>query len=110
MGYCSLDKPETIYCSNPRCKREILEPLVITDFSTSSKRTYTGCPDCFSEINLVVSQIQEVEPETIPTKNEENKSSQCNRYYAYLESRTEGKPIPEACLVCPKLLDCALKT
>jgi hypothetical protein len=105
-----LDKAKIIYCPNPKCKREILEPIVINDFSTSPKRTYNGCPNCFSEVNPVTSQAQEIEPEAIPIKNEEKSSSPCNRYDEYLASRITGSPIPEECLVCPKLLECALKT
>ena len=66
-----------------------------------------GCPNCFSEINFIIFQVEKSESKTT-IKNQEN-SLKCNHYHEYLASRTKNKPIPDECLVCPKILDCTLK-
>ena len=37
-------------------------------------------------------------------------SSRCAGYLGYLASFPKNKPIPKECLICPKVLDCVMKT
>ena len=36
--------------------------------------------------------------------------SRCGGYLGYLASFPENKPVPKECLICPKVLDCVMKT
>ena len=103
-----LNESELIACPNPKCKREIIEPIVITDSSTSPLRRYYGCPHCFIEINSVFIIGQKKELLNKRTENEEKTSLLCNHQFGYLASRPKDIPIPQQCLVCLKLLECML--
>ena len=48
------------------------------------------------------------ETETEPSDKKESESSGCPEYFGYLANRPPDAPIPPQCLVCPKMVDCAL--
>ena len=50
------------------------------------------------------------EPSVKPPEKEEKGTSGCPHDFGYLASLPEDVPIPRECLVCPKVLDCVMKT
>jgi hypothetical protein len=46
------------------------------------------------------------EPQVEPPEKEEKRPTRCLHSLGYLASRPKNVPIPEECLICPKLLEC----
>jgi hypothetical protein len=49
----------------------------------------------------------EIEIASIPTK--ESGFSGCNKTFGYLANRSPETPIPQECLLCPRIVECMLK-
>jgi hypothetical protein len=49
---------------------------------------------------------EEQKPE--PSANKEDGSSGCPETFGYLANRPKNVPIPQGCLICPKMVDCVL--
>ena len=187
-------------CPNPKCQREIEEPILLTILSVTPPKQYEACPYCLSKleqkapaeqkivpepvmakpektmeeettpsphVNAVLEKvklsgpqllkrvralipnsngsqnekpvkteppqtkpsikeeklIEEEEPETetfvvyeapkqAPKLEEsdekESKASGCPKTFGYLATRPKDAPIPQECLLCPKIVDCML--
>ena len=104
-----FSKPNKNYCPNPDCKCEIPEPIAIINLSTTPERKYHGCPTCFFEIDTDSSEHKKTHS-TKPPKTKDNPSTSCNNYFGYLANRPKDTSTPQECLVCPKLVECILKT
>ena len=177
-----------VVCPNPRCQREIGEPILLTILSVTPPKQYKACPHCFAKLeqeapveqkevpepqveqeeaieteeeektadNLAVNTVlekvkdsgprflkkvkalipstsglkkekkektKEPEAESTFTKEETAKeapktrppaekgegSSGCPQSFGYLANRPPDAPIPQECLVCPKIVECMLK-
>ena len=49
------------------------------------------------------------EPPVKPPEKKEKGPSECPHHLGYLANRPKDAPIPQECLVCPKIVDCMLK-
>ena len=49
------------------------------------------------------------EPPVKPPQKKEKGPSECPHHFGYLANRSKNAPIPQECLVCPKIVDCMLK-
>jgi len=198
-----------VVCPNPKCRREIEEPILLTILSVTPPKEYKACPYCFTQLepeppieeedvseptveqeeatptikagNSVLEKFKDSAPgflqrfkDLIPTSNgsqkekrekrerhraesatkkeekrtkeepetesvakeeepkeetkteafakeetkeifgtepaakKEGEPSGCPAYFGYLANRPPDAPIPPQCLVCPKMVDCAL--
>ena len=109
IGCILVEKAKLIKCSNPKCKREISEPIIVNDFSNKSMRTFSGCPNCLFEVDVATFQIQKGKQKTT-VEHEETNSLRCTHNIGYLTSRLQQNQIPQECLVCTNLLECMQKT
>ena len=190
-----------VICPNPKCRREIEEPILLTILSVTPPKEYEACPYCFANLepeppieqedvpeptveqkevveeeeatstikfeNSVLEKVRsgprflqkikalipssngsqkekeekteepqaepfgekeekptkeepktepfvrEEEPEeeskTEPSAEKEKGSSGCPQFFGYLANRPPDVPIPQGCLLCPKIVDCMLK-
>ncbi|MDH5691084.1 MAG: hypothetical protein OEY81_06630 [Candidatus Bathyarchaeota archaeon] len=173
-----------VICSNPKCRREIEEPILLTILSVTPPKEYEACPYCFAnlepeppieqkdvpeptvdqeevmeeEVTPTIKSVNSVlekakdsgprflkkfkalipssngsqkekrkktedpqaepptkeekvtkkEPKTEPSDKKESGSSGCPEAFGYLANRPKDTPIPQECLVCPKMVDCML--
>jgi len=175
-----------VVCPNPKCRREIEEPILLTILSVTPPKEYEACPYCFvnlepeppieqedvpepiveqketiieedeevtssPSVNLVLEKVKDSsprflkkvralisssnesqkekrekteepqaepstkeekvtkkEPKTEPSDKKESGSSGCPEAFGYLANRPPDVPIPQECLVCPKMVDCML--
>jgi len=168
-----------VVCPNPKCRREIKEPILLTILSVTPPKQYEACPYCFANlepeppieqedvpeptveqeevtsslsVNSVLEKVKDSGPRflkkvkaLIPTSNwsqkekrqkteepqaepagkkeekamkEEPKTkpsaekltgfSGCPQTFGYLANRPPETPIPQECLLCPKMVDCML--
>jgi len=104
-----VEKAKLLICSNPKCRYEISEPIIINDFSNKSMRTFSGCPNCFFKVDIATFQTQKGEQKST-IEPEETNSIRCTHDIGSLTSRLQQNQIPQECLVCTKLLECMQKT
>jgi len=174
-----------VVCPNPKCRREIEEPILLTILSVTPPKEYEACPYCFANLepeppieqedvpeptvdqedvmedeeaapatkseNSVLEKVKagprfwkkvkalipssngsqkekrqkieepqaepagkkeekatKEEPKIEPSAKKENGSSGCPQSFGYLANRPPETPIPQECLVCPKMVDCML--
>lgn len=149
-----------VICPNPKCRREIEEPILLTIRSVKPPKEYEACPFCFAKLDQeFIKQKEATEPTTKkeePTKpieeittdtsekdkgsgpkllkkvkslipsnglskkektkeskdksadKKESGSSGCPESFGYLANRPKDVSIPQACLSCPKMVDCML--
>ena len=157
-----------VVCPNPKCRREIEEPILLTILSVTPPKEYEACPYCFANlepeppieqkdvpeptvdqeevmdeeatptiksVNSVLEKVKDSgprflkkvkalipssngsqkekrqkteEPQAEPAGKKESGSSGCPQSFGYLANRPKDTPIPQECLVCPKMVDCML--
>ena len=123
-----------IICPNPKCGREIEEPIRLTNLSVMPPEQYNACPYCFTKLKPETP----TEPEEVTTTEDEvledakESSSEvfkkvgdlilgssetkeketgtgCPEEFGYLAKRPKDAPIPQECLLCSRMVDCMLK-
>ena len=140
-----MPKLELIVCPNPKCRRKIEEPILLSDLSTAPAERYYACPHCFVKLDVDIENDENItqesasgpplrpslekvldiisaqpqkqkeekkkkeEPPVKPPEKKEKGPSKCAGYLGYLASLPKNKPIPQECLICPKVLDCVMK-
>jgi flagellar biosynthesis GTPase FlhF len=199
-----LTEDVVVVCPNPKCKKEIEEPILLTIRSVTPPKQYDACPYCFAKLEQEPPVEQEIFPEPNPVEYEEvmdegkeatsnesvkavsekanvsrpnflkkvkalfpnsngsqkerqkkteelqtksssiednehavkeeprgepffieeeteeapiiessvekkNQSSGCPETFGYLAKRPKDAPIPQQCMLCPKIVDCMLK-
>ncbi|MCZ2808036.1 MAG: hypothetical protein O2V44_01620 [Candidatus Bathyarchaeota archaeon] len=188
-----------VVCPNPKCRREIEEPIILAILSVTPPKEYEACPYCFANlepeptieqkdvpeptidheevmeeeatptiksVNSVLEKAKDSSPwflkkvkalipssnwsqkekrekteepqaepagkkeekatkeepktepfvkeepkeesKTEPSVEKESGSSGCPQSFGYLANRPKDTPIPQECLVCPKMVDCML--
>ena len=58
-------------CPNPKCQREIEEPILLTIFSVTPPKQYKACPYCLSKLEQEASAEPEIAPEPVVAEPEE---------------------------------------
>jgi len=106
-----------VICPNPKCHRKIEEPILLSDLSVGPAEQYFACPHCFIKLDVISTQPQKQEeekkkkeePPVKPPEKKEKGPSRCAGYLGYLATFPGNKPIPQECLICPKVLNCVMK-
>jgi hypothetical protein len=123
-----------VICPNPKCGREIEEPIPLTNLSVTPSEQYDACPYCFTKlVPQTLAEPEEVTPsedevlESVEVTNsevlekvenlilsssetkEKEAGTGCPREFGYLANRPKDAAIPQECLLCPKMVDCMLK-
>jgi len=52
-----------VVCPNPKCQREIEEPILLSNLSATLDEQYYACPHCFMKLGADSSQLQKEEEE-----------------------------------------------
>jgi len=132
-------KSGIIVCPNPKCHRDIEEPILLNNLSKSPVEQYQACPYCFVKLDTDAENEEDVMEESRlgsplppsleksrdsgsvrlqkrgdeapvkPSKVEEKGPKGCPHYFGYLTHRPKDASIPQECLTCPKIVECMLK-
>lgn len=105
-------------CPNKACGRETIGTLKTTNLIDPTQ-TYDACPYCLTRINPINPIQQEqtpkkeeqnttTQPQTLPIE-QQNQDSSCKHQQGYLNKRDKNEPIPQECIVCPKIIECMLQ-
>ncbi len=100
---------EKLKCPYRGCGKTFGKPAVLTDTSIMPRQTYYTCPYCMSKIDIIVekTKIVEVKPTEYPKVFDS--PAKCAHYFGFLNAIPKEMPIPDECLICPKVLQCTVK-
>lgn len=100
---------EKLKCPYNGCGKSFDKPVVLTDSSTVPRENYYACPYCNSKIDILVDNMKIVKVKATDYPKVFQSPAKCAHYFGFLNSIPEDAPIPDECLVCPKVLQCTLK-
>jgi len=63
-----------------------------------------------AEPSVKEEKAMQEEPKTKQSAEKKEGSSGCSHTFGYLATRPPDTPIPQECLICPKIVECMLKT
>jgi DNA-directed RNA polymerase subunit RPC12/RpoP len=100
---------EKLRCPYKGCGKAFEKPTVLTDSSTIPRQNYYACPYCMSKLDILVEDMKiiSVKPTEYPTVFES--PAKCAHYFGFLNVFPKDDPIPDECLVCPKVLQCSIR-
>ncbi|MEM3578031.1 MAG: hypothetical protein QXX51_06210 [Candidatus Bathyarchaeia archaeon] len=100
---------EKLKCPYKGCGKTFSKPTVLTDSSAIPRQTYYACPHCMSKLDIIVenAKIIGVKPTEYPKVFES--PAKCAHYLGFLNTISKDMPIPDECLVCPKVLQCSIR-
>ena len=100
---------EKLRCPYKGCERSFEKPTVLTDTTIVPRETYYACPHCMSKLDIIVENLKiiDVKPTEYPKVFES--PAKCAHFSGFLDSIPSNMPIPDECLVCPKVLQCSIR-
>jgi hypothetical protein len=88
--------------------------ILIHDHSKKPADIYYGCPYCLFKLDPTATQVLQTKEIVFEEKKEPKKAflkreipTGCPQYFGYLSIHSKDANIPQECLICPKMLDCA---
>lgn len=58
-----LEETVVVICPNPKCRREIQEPILLSILSVTPPKTFEACPYCFTDLTPEPTLEEEIVPE-----------------------------------------------
>ncbi|MEM0313162.1 MAG: hypothetical protein QW056_03645 [Candidatus Bathyarchaeia archaeon] len=100
---------EKLKCPYKGCGKSFSKPAVVTDTSVIPRETHYACPYCMSKIDVIIEddKIVEVKPADYPRVLDS--PAKCAYHFGFLSTLPKESPIPDECLVCPKVLQCTIR-
>lgn len=105
-----------LVCPYGNCGKEFRQPVVLTNETETEHKKYYACPHCLSKVDLVlqdaknfstVKAVASIDPKIYSYKQQ--KPENCTFYIEYLKALLDNTPLPEACLICSKVMVCIAK-
>jgi DNA-directed RNA polymerase subunit RPC12/RpoP len=96
-------------CPYKGCGKSFDRPAVLTDSSTFPRRSNYACPHCMSKIDLKVEKMKVVHVSPLEYPKVFESPAKCANYTGFLHATLADRPIPDECLICPKVLQCSIK-
>jgi len=100
---------EKLKCPYKGCGKSFDKPTVLTDSSSMPRETYYACPYCMSKLDIIVENMKLVSVKTTEYPKVFDSPAKCAHYIGFLTALPKHAPIPDECLVCPKVLQCNIK-
>jgi uncharacterized Zn-finger protein len=100
---------EKLKCPYKGCGKSFDKPTVLTDSSSMPRETYYACPYCMSKLDIMVENMKLVGVKTTEYPKVFDSPAKCAHYYGFLTALPKDAPIPDECLICPKVLQCNIK-
>ena len=100
---------EKLKCPYKGCEKSFDKPKVLTDSSSIPRQTYYACPYCMSKLDIIVENMKLVGVKTTEYPKVFDSPAKCAHYFGFLTALPKDAPIPDECLVCPKVLQCNIK-
>ena len=100
---------EKLTCPYKGCGKSFDKPTILTDASTIPRQTYYACPYCMSKIDIIVEKMKIIGVKSTEYPTVFETPAKCAHYFGFLNALPRDAPIPDECLVCPKVLQCNIK-
>ncbi|HEY4675445.1 MAG TPA: hypothetical protein VIH48_05270 [Candidatus Bathyarchaeia archaeon] len=100
---------EKLKCPYKGCEKHFDKPTVLTDSSTIPRETYYACPYCMSKLNITVNNMKIVSVKSTEYPKVFDSPAKCARFFGFLNTIPREAPIPDECLICPKVLQCTMR-
>jgi len=100
---------EKLKCPYKGCGKSFDKLSVLTDSSTIPRQTYYACPHCMSKIDIIVENMKLVGIKPTEYPKVFDTPAKCAHYFGFLNAIPKDGPLPDECLVCPKVLQCSIK-
>ena len=97
---------DKLKCPYKGCEKGFDKPTVLTDGSTVPRSSYYACPHCSSKLDITMDgmKIKDIKATDYPTVLDS--PAKCAHFFGFLNAFPEGAPLPDECLICPKVLQC----
>jgi len=96
-------------CPYKGCEKSFERPAVLTDSSCFPRKSSYACPFCMSKIELTIRGLRVVNVKALEYPKVFDSPAKCAHYASLLDSTLSDSPLPEECLICPKVLQCSVK-
>ena len=104
-----LQKSELFFCPYGNCGKGFIKPLLLTDSSRILRETYYACPHCQSKLDITVGGLHVIRVEKCEGGERTLTPVSCPYNFGYLKTLNENAPIPDECLICPKIMQCSIR-
>jgi uncharacterized Zn-finger protein len=100
---------EKLKCPYKGCGKSFDKPTVLTDSTTVPRETYYACPYCMSKLDIIVENMKLIDVKPTEYPKVFDSPAKCARYFGFLNAIPKDAPIPDECLICPKVLQCTVR-
>ena len=97
---------EKLKCPYSGCGKSFEKPTVLTDSTTIPRQTYYACPYCMSKVDILIEDTKIVGIRPTEYERVFKTPAKCAHYTSFGDIFPKNAPIPDECLVCPKVLQC----
>lgn len=105
----ALHKSEVLLCPYENCGKGFVKPLQLTDPSEILRETYYACPHCQSKLDITVEDLHVIRIEKSEGGENAPIPISCPYNFGHLKTLPENAPIPDECLICPKIMQCSIR-
>jgi len=100
---------EKLKCPYKECGKSFEKPTVLTDSAMLPRQNYYACPYCMSKLDIVVENMKIISVKPTEYPKVFDSPAKCVHYMGFLNAIPTDAPIPDECLVCPKVLQCSIR-
>jgi DNA-directed RNA polymerase subunit RPC12/RpoP len=100
---------EKLRCPYKGCEKAFDRPAVFTDPRELPRQSYYACPHCNSKLDIITenTKIKGVRATEYPKVLDS--PAKCAHFSGLLNGLPANAPLPDECLICPKVLQCNLR-
>jgi len=100
---------QKLKCPYEGCGKTFDRPSILTDSSTLPRQSFYACPHCQSKIDIITQDLKVVDIKPIEYPKVFDSPAKCSHFSGLLNSVSRDRPLPDECLVCPKVLQCSVR-
>ena len=100
---------EKLKCPYAGCGETFEKLAVLTDSSMVPRESYYACPYCNSKVDILMDNMKVVGVRASDYPKVFDSPAKCAHFFGFLNSIPKDMPIPDECLICPKVLQCGIK-
>jgi hypothetical protein len=100
---------EKLRCPYEGCEKTFDKPTVLTDSSTVPRSSYYACPHCMSRLDITMEGMKVKDIKATDYPKVFDSPAKCAHFFGYLHAFPDGAPLPDDCLICPKVLQCNIR-
>jgi hypothetical protein len=96
-------------CPYKGCERSFDKLTVVLDASVVPRESFFACPFCMSKLDVVTEGLRVVGVRAIEYPKVFDSPAKCAHFSGFLSALPSDAPLPDECLICPKVLQCNIR-